>query len=290
MAKSKLVKRLGLAVALLLAGVAFFVTFSAYLYKAAPDFYRRAILTPEARDAAAQVAEQKLIAARNWAEHTQAIERARSRGATTDSIGGTTVSFSDDELNAFFQKWQAMVDWDSKYGKYLTGPSVAIEDGRLILAGTVTDLGSVVSLHFTPALDAKGQLQLKLEKVMTGRLTMPAAIWNSQKDVVTKALSKQLPDWQRDAHIDKGGAANKPAVSAAMTKLLLGVLRGDDSVDPVIFLPIDDRGSMPAKVSKVELADRRITLNVDPMGAAERQELLARIKEPLTAQQTAMGQ
>src|SRR4051812_3331708 len=73
MAKSKLVKRLGLAVALILAGVAFFVTFSAYLYKAAPDFYRRGILSPAARDAAAQIAEQKLIAARNWAEHTQAI-------------------------------------------------------------------------------------------------------------------------------------------------------------------------------------------------------------------------
>jgi uncharacterized protein YpmS len=283
----RLFKRALILLGLVVVGVAVFLGVSAYLYKADPLFYVTR-MTPAELDANAQIAEQKFIEARNWAEHTRAIASAKSKGVTTNAIGGTTVTFSADELNAFFQKWQGLIDWESKYGKYLSQPGVALMDGHVVLFGNVKDMGTVASLHFKPGLDARGQLVLTLDRVMAGRLPMPAAVWQSQKDRIANALSEKLPEWQRQARMDKAGSTNGAGVQAAMTRLLLNVLRGEAS-DPVVFLPIDDRGAIPARVTAVDVKDGRVAMSVDPMDADERQVFLAKIKEPVRLQ-AALGQ
>ena len=47
-------------------------------------------------------------------------------------------------------------------------PSIVIHDGRIVLAGNSTDFGTVVSLHFDPKLNAKGMLDLRIDRVLFG--------------------------------------------------------------------------------------------------------------------------
>src|SRR4051812_49696380 len=90
--------------------------------------------------------------------------------------------------------------------------------------GSVKDLGAILSVHFKPSLDADGRLRLQLERVLAGRLPLPASMWNKYSASLERTILRNLSRFQRQAKLDASGAANSPAVSAAMSKLLLAVL------------------------------------------------------------------
>ena len=60
-------------------------------------------------------------------------------------------------MNASFNKWKATAGWNAGMGKYLQDLVLALEDGTIILAATVSWKGmdAVVSLHFAPGWRGK---------------------------------------------------------------------------------------------------------------------------------------
>ena len=300
----KWVKRALLVVALLLAGAIVFAVGGIVLFKGTPGWYRPEELagTPEERAAAAQRAENKLIEVRNWAEllnadavHAQADADAQAQAApgaaaaaaparaATRAADSLTVAFTEKELNAFFRKWSVAYGWEAKYGRFLSDPVIELQPERLILAGKVTDAGTVASFHFRPALDARGQLRLDLAGVRGGRLPLPQAAWTPQRDKVLAALRARLPAWQRDARIDATGAANGPAIATAMAKLVFDVTTGRPG-EPVLFLPLSEGHSVPVRLTAVSVDDHELTLTAQPMTDGERAALLQRIREPYDAE------
>src|SRR5687768_12200598 len=81
-----------------------------FLFRAEPDWYRLPQFSAEQREAAAQRATNKLAQIQNQAARARAAERmSRGEGstgtttpATHPSVDAITVTFTDDELNAFF--------------------------------------------------------------------------------------------------------------------------------------------------------------------------------------------
>jgi hypothetical protein len=63
-----------------------------------------------------------------------------------------------------------------------------------------------------------------------------------------------------------------------MGDLLVNVLR-DQPGEPVLFLPLVDQGAVAVKLTHVEIKDHTLTLTVHPLSAAERAELLRRVKQ-----------
>lgn len=230
-------------------------------------------MTAEQTEAAAQVAEQKLISVRNWAEHTHAIESARLHGIATAPIGPLQITVTDAQLNGFFQKWKYLIHWDEKFDPYISDPTVSIIDGQIVLAGNVKDLHTILSLVFTARLNEQGKLIIQLQRVMAGRLTLPAAIWTGEQRRVTSAIENRLPQWRAEAKMDRAGAANPQAVAVAMSQLLFAALSSRPT-DAVVFVPIDQSGGMPTKISKIEVGNGEITMTLDPMPAGERHALL----------------
>jgi hypothetical protein len=235
-----------------------------------------------------------MIETHNWAAEARARETAKARGtlstraATRPFAAGNTLSFTADELNAFFQKWSPPAKWDPQVRRYISDPVLILHDERLILAGTVTNLGAVVSLHFEPMLDEKGMLHLQLRRVLAGKLPLPSSLWEGQRQRLADSVKGKLPNFQRLARMDStSGATNGAGVAAAMTKLLLSVL-SDQPADPVVFLPLDDKRGLPAKLTAVRIADGALNLTVEAITPREREEFLARIREPYTSE-TAMG-
>jgi hypothetical protein len=257
------------------------------LVRGTPDWYELAELTPQRRDAAAQRAEAKLVTVQNEAALARATERAaaassssassRDRSATQPNPRSITVSFTDDEINAFFDKWSVWQSVRASYERLLTNPRIVVKDRRIILAGRLAEIDAIASLHFEPKIDQHGRLELTLARTLAGNLPLPDALFDKYRQRASGAIARQMPLWRQQASIDRTGVANSSAISSAMSQVLMNVLNERPS-DAVLFLPLVDQGSIPVKLTAMKIEDHTITLTVHPMTPAERSDLLARIK------------
>ena len=117
------VRRSLLGVALVLALIALLSGVGVTMFRSAPAWYVPRSATPPAqRQQLAQEAENKLIDAQNWAAELRAdavrSARAAASGATqpsTRAAGSHVVEFSEDELNALFDKWSVLYGWAEHY-------------------------------------------------------------------------------------------------------------------------------------------------------------------------------
>ena len=207
--------------------------------------------------------------------------RAQQNGGatpTTRAAGSFVVEFSQDEINALFEKWSVLYGWGEKYREFVEEPEIVLRDGRLILAGKVRSFGAVLSVQFSPSMDNAGQLRLELAEVAGGRLPLPDAMWRSYRSSIESALRRRMSAWRAQAKIDASGAANAPAMDATMAQLFFHTMRNEPA-DPVLFLPLAEGGdSVPVKLRGVQVDDGKLSLAVVPMTTQERRSLLERIR------------
>ena len=243
--------------------------------------------TAAQREQLARAAENKMIEAQNWAatlradaQRAQRAAAAATAPATARAQASHVIEFSDQELNALFDKWSVLHGWRDAYANYLQDPRVILQDDRLILAGRMRELGgAVASFQFRPHLDrASGKLRLDIVRVTGGKLPMPEGAWAKWRDQIVNSTRENLPRWRAQARIDASGAANFPAMAATLSRLLFAVA-AKQPADPVLFLPLAGDGeSVPVKVADVAVETGKLTLVVEPMTPAERVALLERIR------------
>jgi len=260
------------------------------LARGRPSWYDAQAVDPAARQAAAVRAENEFKRTMDWAASQQAEERAAihaARGAPATSAPSTgpatrrslTVTFTEQELNAAFEKWGRAYGWDEAYGQFVKEPRIVLHEGRFIVAGDVKDFGSLISLHFRPAVDDKGRLQFELARVLAGRLPLPESAFDGYREKLEQKLRASLPALQRGAKIEPDGSANEKAVAASFAKLLLRVLDRRPE-EAVLFLPANQGKQVPVKVADVTIEGKSIGLTVQLMTPAERAQLLEHIREP----------
>jgi hypothetical protein len=263
------------------------------LLRGRPSWYDGQALDPAAARAAAVRAENEFKRTIDWAASQQAEERAAMRAARDGAAASSpttpsthpatrpslTVTFTEQELNAAFEKWGKAYGWATAYGQYVSDPRIVLHDGRLIFAGDVKDFGTIVSLHFQPAVDKQGHLQFELARVLAGRLPLPESAFNQYREKLEQKVRSSLPEMQRAARIEPDGSANEKAVAATMAKLLLRVLDRRPG-EAVLFLPANQGKQVPVKLSDVNIDGKKIALTVQLMTPQERSALLERIREP----------
>ena len=114
--------------AMLLGGVVGIMLVLWMLMRGTPDWYHPRSMTVEQFEAAAQRATNKLAMVQNEAARARAVENAQRRHPSTSTSKPArdpiTVSFTDDELNAFFDKWSVFQGLKNSYEKYLSDPGV----------------------------------------------------------------------------------------------------------------------------------------------------------------------
>ncbi len=256
------------------------------LWRGQPQWYRPNAGTAEERRIAAQTAEKKFTDINNWASLQRAIEDSAAHGVrtgatapSTSSAGELTVSFSEQELNAFLEKWSVMYNWRDRYSDIVTDPVVVLQKDRLILAGKIKDMGTITSLHLAPSLDENGKLHLDLAGLQAGRLPLPDSFWAPRRDKLLALLRRHLPEWQRRAKIEENGSTNGEAMSAAFSEMLLDAA-SNTPTEPVLFLPLllDSKRSVPVRLTSLTIEDGTMTLTAKPLSGEERRALLERIR------------
>jgi hypothetical protein len=171
-------------------------------------------------------------------------------------------------------------NWKATYQAYFDEPVLILREDRVILAARLKEPDLIVSLHFEPTIDALGQLNLELARVMGGVLPLPEAVIGKYQQKLTAGIARRLPAWQQSAEIDAGGAVNANAIAASAAKLFVRLLR-HEPVEPVLFLPVfGQRGSVPVRIEAVQVADGEMTMTIQPMSREEQIELLKRIRAP----------
>jgi hypothetical protein len=290
----KWLKRLIRMTALLAVLIAIGAGVGWYLLRGKPDWYIGDVADPAAQQAAAVRAENELKRTIDWAASQQAEERAAlhaARGAvatsptTRPSTGPSsrpslTVAFTEQELNAAFEKWGITYGWDEAYGQTISDPRIVLHKGRLIVAGKVKDFGTLVSLHFEPRVDESGRLRFDLARVLGGRLPLPESTFDQYREQLEQKLRASLPALQRGAMIKPDGSANEKAVAATFAKLLLRVLNRQPE-EAVLFLPANQGTQVPVKLAEVHIDGKLIALTVQLMTPQERAALLEHIREPI---------
>jgi hypothetical protein len=274
-----------LLIALLLVGAIIFSFVSYELARGTPDWYRPHALSLEERAQAARRADDKFLSLLGRAADAQAAgRRTQNSSASPAASSGSepiTVSFTDDELNAFFYKWIQLNHWDQKMGQYLSNPQIILHDGQLILAGQVNMSGllegTVLSVHFVPTLDQQGQLMVNIDGISAGRLPLPNAVWESQRDKLEELVREKLPALRRQSRIGEGGSANAAAVGVAMSDMLLHVLNGQPTV-PVVFLPVNPHEGYPMNLTQLHIEKGSIALSALPLTRQQRGQLREQIK------------
>jgi hypothetical protein len=141
----------------------------------------------------------------------------------------------------------------------------------------VKELNTVASLHFEPRIDEDGRLHLQLVRILGGRLPLPEAVLGSYRQRVVDSIHQQMPYWRHTADIDRNGKPNSSAVWATMGTLLINVLDHQPG-DPILFLPLVEQGSVAVRLTDVTIADRMLSLTVQPLSPAERTALMDRIR------------
>jgi len=244
-----------------------------FLMRSTPSWYEHTAMTDEQREAAAQRAVNKLALVQNAAMQAR-VDELHSASTHPSEI---TISLTDDEINAFFEKWSVWQNIKESYERYFTEPAIALQDGRLILTARMKQLGAVASLQFDPQVDEQGHLNVKLTAVSVGVIPVPQKFMADYQHQAADAISPRLPAWRHRAAINSHGVANGSAISAVMGTLLVDMLN-QQPADAVLFLPLIEGGSMAVKVRSVQIEDHTLTLVVEPMTAEQRTELVKRIK------------
>jgi uncharacterized protein YpmS len=273
----KWTKKILFAVAILLAIGLIILLSGVVMLRGTPDWYQPGAMTAEQREEAAQRATNKLAIVQNAAVQMRVDEMQAATSPSTKSRDAITISFTDDEMNAFFEKWSVLQNIKANYEKFVTDPAIILQDGRIILAGRAKDIGAIVSFHFEARIDEQGRLDFKLVRILAGNLPLPQALVTSYQHQAAGEIDKNMPTWRRRASINSIGVANPSAISAAMGSLLENILN-QQTADAVLFLPLLERGSIPVKVLDVQVADHALTLIVQPMTPPERAELLRKIR------------
>jgi len=254
------------------------------LLKMTPGWYGKAIAAEQAAQIAAD-AEVKVAETQNWAAlihgdsiRSQRATQARTTAPATRASETHEIRFTQDELNALFEKWSNLYGWNEQYGEQLENPRIIFQKDRLILAAKSKQLGAVVSFHFAPTLDQQG-LGLKLLAARAGLLPLPEPLWGSYKQQLIDELESQLSHWKSKAKLDAGGAANEAAVCLVLAQLLIRAAN-DQPTDPILFLPLAENGkAIPIRVTSLSLggADSSMSMQVRPLTQTERNELTEKI-------------
>ena len=259
------------------------------LVRRTPDWYTADTSTPEQRATAADRVEYTLRRLYDWSAGRHGRGTAGRPPVVTPIVAGSTTSdvafplaFTDEQLNAYFDRWTAPASRRSAIDRYIKDPRVIVQDGHIIVAGQLRDAGVIVSLFLDPVQTADGRVQLTLAQVMAGVVQVPQAFFSSQRTSLEHVLAASLPGDQAKAALTSDGLANGAMATAAMDQMLLAVLRGRPT-EPVIFVPTSLSPTaplLPVRITAATAARHTLSMTAQAIPTDERPALLSAVKVP----------
>jgi hypothetical protein len=243
---------------------------SVYLSRRTPEWYGRQNVNPEQQAAAANTSDQTIADLVSFANDLGAAMRRHQRTGEAISIGPKTIILTDDQINAFLDKWEhSLRDEGIGLDQYLTGLRVEFLDGRILIAGTIQNESvisdTVISAELGLLLDDQGQIRPSVIRFYDGRLPLPRVLLASPEKQLRERLQWNIENWRRQQHVWPDGLADDNAAAALWASILVAALDGK-TVDSVLLLPCDFH-SVPVRVTALEVVAGEIRFTLAPIEA-----------------------
>ncbi len=288
----KFLKIAGLCLALLLAAAAGIGTYLWTGMRSVPAFYSEKPLEGEERLRALESVERKVLNLQGVLDRAYARSRGAAGPAAPADDGSAedppliaetadepiTVTFTGRELDTYFRKWLQETGYEPRMARYMTNPRIAIDDGRVILAGRMADFNAVVSLYFLPVVDEEGAVHLKLDGIYAGRIPLPDMAFEKFRTHAVAALGERTAVLRREADISPDGFANESAILLSSQEQLRELFEGKEVAPLIAFIPLPGRGFVPARVSELSVEEQELVLGVELLNKAEQAQLLEALR------------
>ena len=258
-----------------------------FLYKnasAIPDFYSRARLSGQARlDAIANV-ERKFG---NFQDQfgSAVADRDKETGEDEEPREPVVLSFTIDEIDAYFDKWLDDNGYRDNVGQHLGEPRLTLHDGAIVMAGQLRSLkDTVVSFHFVPvAPESEGEgVQLEFEGAYAGNLPLPDSALNVFREKARGPLQDKIDKVRDEIALDEANDVNEAGVDTAIDRQVLELLSDKPLRNLVLFPPLLARGPVAARVERLEVDDDRLSVAFMPLNLSERESLVETLKNPVS--------
>lgn len=284
----KWIKRVLLLIALALSLVVVVAVVGIYLYRGTPRWYRRQIATTQQVRDAANRADQELLDLFSWAASARAQQLRRLHGKSKPGespIRPKTITLDEDEINSFASSWKNPdeIALEGRISRYFTDGRAVFQDGAFILVGQSPALGTLASARFLIRIDEEGKLHVDLDSLRAGLLPIPQSALSDHLNRLRALLQEQLASERQSANVDAVDTANGAALGASWLRLLICSMTGQ-ATEPLLIIPFSMSNfhqGFPVKVTAIAITEGRITLTLEPLGAADHDALAKMLKQPL---------
>ncbi len=196
--------------------------------------------------------------------------------ATQPSESTFTLEITEAQLHALYLTHAEQTDTTKLIASKVEEPQVRMREGKLILAGRVPGVESVVSARFTFAKrpDGSGGV-FKLAGIYGGSLPMPEAFIAGQRDFVVRALDGEVSRRRSGLKTDPPDDEMFKVLTAMNA---IELLKGNP-VDSTVVLRRGTNGYSYARVIDAQFEDGRAVLTFRLANEKEIAEVVERVRE-----------
>ncbi len=273
MKKWKWLRRIGLVLAVVLAVVAIAVFALHRQASRVPEWYAQAKAVQD--DPALE--SKTVIPLQNWASQVSSGDVA----AKPAEQKRTTVVLTADQINGLIAKWTSSMGIQDRMSDYVKDLRVRLADGKITIAGEAVEYGRVISVVLEPRQAVDGNARLVLDAIRVGDATLPLVALNKQQAQLNDTLARRASAMKDRLSIDDRGLATRQTGDIYYTSLLTRLLSGQEA-DAFAFLgTAQDRGESPVatRIKQMKVDDGKLTLTLEVLSAAERESLVADLKQ-----------
>jgi uncharacterized protein YpmS len=261
----KWLKRLAIALGVILVLAAAVAVMVFRLSGREPDWYAQAITPPGQH---AQAAEQNLIKMQNWVTQTT----SGPFDAKPDAQKQYTVELSDQQINALIAKWSEAAGIGPKVNEQMRDIRVRLADGKITVAGRLVEQDRVLSVVLLPKEAPDGYTKIALDSLRAGDVPLPLVTVEGQR----QALANKLKVDPNKLGIDSRNYATRETAGVYYLSLLTDLLAGE-SPDLYGFLQYQQLGPggiVATRVRTLRVGDGKLAMTVELLPPEQRKALI----------------
>lgn len=183
------------------------------------------------------------------------------------------MTISEGEINAVYRKWSQWYDVASRIGRYVIDPQLRLFDNEIVIAGRVSGIKSVLSLHLIPIAINDQQVGFELDSIRAGVLPIPQTVLAGPRDRLIDTLRSRRLAWQTGAKLSP---PNSDAANFMMADVIVKLLEGKRVEGDVILH--GSAGWVAARIESLTVQEGSLTATFRILTDEERAEMEAKIK------------
>lgn len=266
---SKWIKRIGLAIGIVLLLIAAGAWIVYHRANAVPDWYAQA-KTVVSDDP--DLENRTTMRLHNWASKASAGDPAHK----PQNERRFTVQLTADDINRLIVKWSRSTGLEDKMSRHVQDIRVRLADGKITIAGLSPEYQKVLSASLEPVSGADGYAQLRLDALYAGDLQLPLVSMKNYRSRLSEDVARQAAQKREKIAVDDHSVATRATADLYYADMAAALFAGH-AADAYAFigrvqgLSMDD--PLASRVCDIKVEQGKLTMTLEMLDARQREVL-----------------